>query len=196
LVEWFCCEGYCADNEKIYCPYGCENGACIKKQPEKGYRYAYWECLNGEVEKQGSLNSCKTPEIWKGYALDFCENKCTDDNKKCGVNIFGLLEECYTNESFCESYCKLECPYGYVDGTCNCECLPAPTMPSCPEPPVCPEGYILTGVKTPEGGCPSYYCEISTTTSTPEENCKKSEGVWKTFTSSCTDYCPIVKKPK
>ena len=29
LVEYFCCDGYCADNERIECPNGCVDGACI-----------------------------------------------------------------------------------------------------------------------------------------------------------------------
>lgn len=34
LVEWYCCEGYCADNENYKCPNGCKDGACIDEETE------------------------------------------------------------------------------------------------------------------------------------------------------------------
>lgn len=36
---------------------------------------------------------------------------------ECSTNMFD------SNGNCCESLCNLECPNGYLPGTCNCECI-------------------------------------------------------------------------
>ena len=61
---------------------------------EKGFKYAYWECYNGEKQNQGGETSCKTSVTWQDYAEQFCLGKCNVDNSKCGVNSFSVTVEC------------------------------------------------------------------------------------------------------
>ena len=61
----------------------------------KGFRYAYWQCYDKEEEKQGGEASCKLSRTWKKYATEFCQEKCNEDNSKCGVTSFSIIEECY-----------------------------------------------------------------------------------------------------
>jgi len=73
----------------------CVDGAC--KQPletMKGFKYAYWECYNGEEQNQGGETSCKSSVTWQDYAEQFCKGKCNADNSKCGVNSFSITTEC------------------------------------------------------------------------------------------------------
>jgi len=80
----------------------------IKSTPiEKGYKYASWQCHNGESERQGSIITCKTENDWKNDAREFCQKQCDGNNKKCEVNTFSLLEECniiepYPLEEMCD----------------------------------------------------------------------------------------------
>ncbi len=203
------CYNYEADSEIACSQPVCENGKkykvgtdkngcpvykCEEYQRQKGYRYAYWECYNEKAKKLGSTNSCKTSEIWKSYAINDCAGECYDDKSKCGVNSFGVVEECYINENNeCEAYCTLECPYGYVEGSCNCECL-EPPMPSCPEPPRCENGKVAVGSISSDMECPTYYCdEISEPEKEQEELCKISDGEWRTFNNGCADSCEAAR---
>jgi len=61
----------------------------------KGFKYAYWQCYNGEEQKPEDDTSCKSSETWQKYAQDFCNNKCYEDRSKCGVNSFSVSKECY-----------------------------------------------------------------------------------------------------
>ncbi|MDO8661315.1 MAG: hypothetical protein Q7K43_05485, partial [Candidatus Woesearchaeota archaeon] len=58
-----------------------------------GFRYAYWQCQNGEEEKQGSEASCKSPDTWKKYATLACESKCSSEGK-CGLQAISVEQEC------------------------------------------------------------------------------------------------------
>lgn len=80
-------EFYCTQNEVTSVTsecllYGCKNGACIGGKVEdvepiadEGFRYAKWECSDGRTESQGSESSCKSAELWKKYAIEFCGNE-------------------------------------------------------------------------------------------------------------------------
>ncbi len=98
----------------------------------KGFRYAYWECYNGENQKgliESNFSICQSSEMWKKIANDFCNGKCSKkDENKCGVNSFGVSNECedksleviknetipvtISNETL---ICKDSCP---LDGKC------------------------------------------------------------------------------
>lgn len=99
----------------------------------KGFQFAYWECYNGENQKGTELNftTCQSSDTWKKSASDFCEGKCYEDGSKCGVNSFGVTDECYLQGSvittpstkefgedvlICKDSCPLDnkCyPFGY-----------------------------------------------------------------------------------
>ncbi|MBI5803148.1 hypothetical protein HY448_00480 [Candidatus Pacearchaeota archaeon] len=64
----------------------------------KGFRYAYWECQDGEKSKNQDDTSCKTSETWQQYTLEFCKNRCDKSSGKCGVNSFSVNNECYLDE--------------------------------------------------------------------------------------------------
>ncbi|MCX6707028.1 MAG: hypothetical protein NT001_02700 [Candidatus Woesearchaeota archaeon] len=70
----------------------------------KGFRYSYWQCYDGEEQKQGGESSCKSSETWQSYAKEFCQDKCYADNSKCGVNSFSVTEECYLEGTICPAY--------------------------------------------------------------------------------------------
>lgn len=59
-----------------------------------GFKFANWQCYNGEKEKSGSESSCKPSGLWKKYAKEFCVNKC-DSGGKCGVSSFSVGDSCY-----------------------------------------------------------------------------------------------------
>ncbi|MEM3074777.1 MAG: hypothetical protein QW727_02440 [Candidatus Pacearchaeota archaeon] len=61
-----------------------------------GFKFSHWQCYDGSEETQGgSEDSCKPSKLWKSYAEEFCEDRCTKDGKKCGVNSIGFSSECY-----------------------------------------------------------------------------------------------------
>lgn len=65
----------------------------------RGFKYAYYQCYDGEVFKSEGDSSCKSSETWQKYAREFCDGHCYADNSKCGVNSFGVSGECYTDEA-------------------------------------------------------------------------------------------------
>jgi len=96
------CGGYAytvIDGENEYAEFKCVPELNVTEEiiSGKGFRYAYWQCYNGEEQKQGNETSCKSFETWKKYAKDFCENKCYKEDSKCGVNSFSVTGECYLN---------------------------------------------------------------------------------------------------
>ena len=88
--------------------FECKTGeTTVTEIKDKGYRYAYFQCYDGEESKSTEREACKTTEFWKKFALNFCENHCKDSREckkgencvsKCGINTFSLWEECYTEE--------------------------------------------------------------------------------------------------
>ena len=94
------CGGYAytiIDGDNDYAEFKCISELKVTEEivGGKGFRYAYWQCYDKEEEKQGSESSCKLSETWKKYATEFCQEKCDEDNSKCGVNSFSITEECY-----------------------------------------------------------------------------------------------------
>jgi hypothetical protein len=106
-----------------------------KEITPKGFKFAYWQCYNGDEMKFGNDFSCNTGDILKKNAEEFCKDKCKTYEKetKCGINSFSVLEECYSNPErlpeknsseenlltktlICKDSCPLEnqCyPFGY-----------------------------------------------------------------------------------
>lgn len=41
-----------------------------------GFRFASWECYNGEKQENDSISSCKSESDWREDAEDYCKNKC------------------------------------------------------------------------------------------------------------------------
>ncbi|MBM3230550.1 hypothetical protein FJZ22_02760 [Candidatus Pacearchaeota archaeon] len=80
------------NNEKVI--FECGKGKTNSSLITGGFRFAHWQCYNGEKEKSGSESSCKPSGLWKKYAKEFCVNKC-DSAGKCGVNSFSIGESCY-----------------------------------------------------------------------------------------------------
>ena len=94
------CGGYdytIIDGESDYAEFKCISELKVTEKiiGGKGFRYAYWQCYDKDEEKQGSESSCKLSRTWKKYATEFCQEKCNEDNSKCGVNSFSIIGECY-----------------------------------------------------------------------------------------------------
>lgn len=58
----------------------------------KSFNSAYWQCYDGKEFKDSS--SCKTSEEWQVEAKKFCDGHCYADNSNCGVNTWGISNEC------------------------------------------------------------------------------------------------------
>lgn len=69
------------------------------------YRNAYWQCYDGYEEKQGGETSCKPAEAWKNYAKESCNEHCSKETGKCGVNTFSIYNECPGSTSVQPSIC-------------------------------------------------------------------------------------------
>ncbi|MDP2925603.1 MAG: hypothetical protein Q8N99_04485 [Nanoarchaeota archaeon] len=83
------------NDEVIY--FKCEGGETnISEIQNIGFRFAYWQCHDGNEQKSEDTSSCKLSETWQKYAKDYCNNKCKGE--KCGVNTFSVSQECYTDE--------------------------------------------------------------------------------------------------
>lgn len=96
------CGGYAysfLDGNNEYIKFDCipEGNITITAITGKGFRYAYWQCYDGEEQKQNDPSSCKSSETWQSYAKEFCQDKCYSDKSKCGVNSFSVTEECYND---------------------------------------------------------------------------------------------------
>jgi hypothetical protein len=89
------CGGYAytiIDGKNEYAKFDCSQGT---EPSYKGwYRNAYWVCFDGTKKEEGGPTSCKSPRVWKNYAEKDCEGKCSDDREKCGINTFGVYNEC------------------------------------------------------------------------------------------------------
>ncbi len=96
------CGGYAysfLDGTNEYIKFNCipEGNITITAITGKGFRYAYWQCYDGEEQKHNDPSSCKSSETWQSYAKEFCQDNCYSDKSKCGVNSFSVTEECYND---------------------------------------------------------------------------------------------------
>ena len=87
------------DGNNGYAEFNCilEAEVTVEEIRNKGFKFAYWQCYNGKDQKQGTESSCESSETWQKYAKKFCQNQCSDESKKCGVNSYSVTEECYTD---------------------------------------------------------------------------------------------------
>ena len=83
------------ENEKVV--FECGNGETTSTSLTGGFKVAYWQCYNDEEKKEGSEGSCKSAGLWKKYAKEFCNDKCSDG--KCGVNAFSVADDCYSDDT-------------------------------------------------------------------------------------------------
>lgn len=68
----------------------------IISQNDKWYRYAEWSCYDGTASASIDATSCKSWETWHSYAKESCEEHCSSESDKCGVNSFRVWSECHT----------------------------------------------------------------------------------------------------
>jgi len=68
------------------------------------YRFSKWECYDGTYQTNLDDTSCKSAEVWKRYAKDFCEDKCDEITGACGVRGFGVDNQCKPNAVMTETY--------------------------------------------------------------------------------------------
>lgn len=53
-----------------------------------------WTCYSGERHDFTAQETCATQKQWLDYADYVCRDKCTSDNKNCGVDVFVPGVEC------------------------------------------------------------------------------------------------------
>src|SRR3989338_7060131 len=86
------------DDETI--TFECATGETNATQVENNaFRNAYWQCYDGKESWQGGESSCKPYGLWKKYASEFCNARCSSGREKCGVNSFSLSTSCYTDDT-------------------------------------------------------------------------------------------------
>jgi hypothetical protein len=80
---------------------GCLGVRCvpINNQTSSGFRSAYWQCYDGEEGYEGSEDICKSSLLWKNQAISFCDDHCSSESGKCGVNSFTLSNYCDLDDS-------------------------------------------------------------------------------------------------
>jgi len=142
----------------------------IKRQDfrkEEKFASAKWECYDGTVEYRTD-SSCRSSESWSEEARKSCENKCNQDNSKCGVNIFSVSDKCVDVE---------RCPEAIV--------------------PACLEGYAVQK-KADGKGCVAYYCEKTTTEVCPRDTRQCPDGRLVSRTGPNCEFapCPEFKCPE
>lgn len=109
-------------DEKVI--FDCAVGETNNTQIEaNAFRNAYWQCYDGRESFEGGESSCKPYGLWKKYASEFCDAKCSSGKEKCGINSFSLSNPCYSDVKQevigtassssidCEEYAK-ECKAG------------------------------------------------------------------------------------
>lgn len=75
-------------NNDDSCDNSCKNKASAQ------YRFSSWTCYDGTKQENKNITSCKPRDLWRKYADDFCQNKCSKETGKCGVNNFSISEAC------------------------------------------------------------------------------------------------------
>jgi hypothetical protein len=103
-----------------------------------GFFTAYWQCYGGE-EMKTSSDQCKSFLEWQDEANNHCASSCSS-GKKCGINSFSVIGECYvevspsaksstgsgssgtgSSEDYCKEYLK-ECKAdGKISNPAACE---------------------------------------------------------------------------
>ncbi len=61
-----------------------------------GFQKASWQCYDNSSGTQGGATTCKSNDVWLGYAKEGCKDKCSNltGTYKCGVNSFNAYNEC------------------------------------------------------------------------------------------------------
>ncbi|MBI4173352.1 MAG: IPT/TIG domain-containing protein, partial [Candidatus Aenigmarchaeota archaeon] len=95
LAEFSCYEKGGASRVDFKCPYGCNNGACLKQAAAPQYKSAEWQCHDGmQVSIIEGDGICKSSAEWDKQARQSCNNRCYKKTGKCGVNTFAVLQPC------------------------------------------------------------------------------------------------------
>ena len=63
------------------------------------FRTASWQCYDGKEFGNDKSSVCKSSEEWQVEAKKFCDGHCYADNSKCGVNSWGVSNECSAEDS-------------------------------------------------------------------------------------------------
>ena len=63
------------------------------------FRTASWQCYDGKEFSNDKSSACKSSEEWQAEAKKFCDGHCYADNSKCGVNSWGVSNECGAEDS-------------------------------------------------------------------------------------------------
>jgi hypothetical protein len=79
-----------AISELHHCSDGCTRGACIRKTAR--YATSTAECYDGFAVT--FPQACRTSRAWMAYARRVCRNHCSPETGKCGVNSFGVAQQC------------------------------------------------------------------------------------------------------
>ena len=84
------------DDEKVVfdCAIGETNSTNVESN---AFRNAYWQCYDGKEFNMGDESSCKPYGLWKKYATEACEARCSSGKEKCGVNSFSMSNPCYSD---------------------------------------------------------------------------------------------------
>jgi len=121
LVEFFCCEGYCVDNEKIKCLNGCENGACRKIEPNNTEPIEIPENSGVEIIESNITNAEKAETF---VEKDICEG-CILDNKCYPIGYRMENTYCDNQEFFNQKEADISCNNNFecssnlcIDGQC------------------------------------------------------------------------------
>jgi len=65
----------------------------------RAFERAYWQCYDGTESTAEDVDGvgCNGGDVWKNAAENFCKNHCKEAEgiTKCGVNSFGVSEDCY-----------------------------------------------------------------------------------------------------
>jgi hypothetical protein len=153
-IVFDCSQGETSTNESLP-----ENNA---------FRNAYWQCYNGKEFNLGGDSSCKPYGLWKKYATEACDAKCSSGREKCGVISFALTNPCYSDydgeknsgstsnspsQSDCEEYakeCKMNNQQACDKWNFNCN-KPGETNVSLSEAVICKDSCPLDGKCFPFG---------------------------------------------
>jgi len=150
----------------------------IKKEEDKsgkgeGFVSARWECYDGTVESR-SDGLCRSYEHWSELSRKFCENRCSIETGKCGVNTFSVSDECKSERQICPYYPIPQCETGTAlrsrtdsNGCVYYFCEKEATV--CPrDVKQCPDGSYVprTAPNCEFAACPNIQCST-------DADCKK-----------------------
>ncbi|MEK6890282.1 MAG: hypothetical protein AABX35_03785 [Nanoarchaeota archaeon] len=162
------CGGYqytLSDGDDETVTFSCEEKVESTEQlKETWFKGAYWQCHDGTESKEGGESSCKPSELWQKYALEACNDHCTKDGSKCGVNAFSVFNVCYP------------------DPNSNEESIPASTSGSSDIQKTSCDNYIKDCKSGYESACSKW-----------KENCNSDSAEKTGFKEEvliCKDACP------